>query len=84
MSRSKSTYTLRLRAFPVPGFADVIPEGFDRVEKGFITEPDFASSRHQRRMLNTRNNPDCSKGTVVEQPVATELRLERASPAATA
>ena len=35
-------------------------------------------------MLHTRNNPGFFKGTVVEQAVADELGLERASPAATA
>ena len=34
-------------------------------------------------MLHTRNNPGFFKDTVVEQAVADELGLERASPAAT-
>ena len=35
-------------------------------------------------MLHTHNNPGFFQGTVVEQAVAGELGLERASPAATA
>jgi hypothetical protein len=55
------------------------------VEKGFVTEQDFREFTFTNAaMLHTRNNSCFFKGTVVEQAVADELGLERASPAATA
>jgi len=69
----------------VPDFADVIPEAFEMVERGFVTEHDFREFTFTNAaMLHTRNNPGFFKGTVVEQAVADELALEKASPAATA
>ena len=71
--------------FDVPDFGDVIPEAFEMVEKGFVTEQDFREFTFTNAaMLHTRNNPAFFKGTVVEQAVTDELGLERASPAATA
>ena len=70
---------------PPPDFADVIPEAFEMVEKGFVTEQDFREFTFTNAaMLHTRNNPGFFKGTVVEQAVADALGQERASPAATA
>jgi hypothetical protein len=55
------------------------------LEKGFVTEQDFRELTFTNvAMLHTRNNPGFFKGTVVEQAVADELGLERASPAAIA
>jgi len=55
------------------------------VEKGFVTEHDFREFTFTNAaMLHTRNSPGFFKGTVVEQAVADELGLKRASPAATA
>jgi hypothetical protein len=55
------------------------------VGKGFVTEQDFREFAFTNSaMLHTRNNPAFFKGTVVEQAVADELGLEKASPAATA
>jgi hypothetical protein len=49
-----------------------------------VTEQDFREFTFTNAaMLHTRNNPDFFKDTVVEQAVADELGLERASPAAT-
>jgi hypothetical protein len=49
------------------------------------TEQDFREFTFTNAaMLHTRNNPGFFKGTVVEQAVADELGLKRASPAATA
>jgi len=63
----------------------VIPEAFEMLEKGFVTEQDFRELTFTNvAMLHTRNNPGFFKGTVVEQAVADELDLETASPAATA
>ena len=69
--------------FDVPDFADVIPEAFEMVEKGFVTEQDFRDFTFSNAaMLHTRNNQGFFKHTVVEQTVADELGLERTSPAA--
>jgi hypothetical protein len=55
------------------------------VEKGFVTDQDFREFTFSNAaMLHTRNNPDFFKDTVVEQAVADELGLKRASPAVTA
>ena len=71
--------------FDVPDFREVIPEAFEMVEKGFVTEQDFREFTFTNAaMLHARNNPGFFKDTVVEQAVADELGLKRASPAATA
>ena len=57
----------------------------EMVEKGIVTEQDFREFTFTNAaMLHTRNNPGFFKGTVVEQAVADELGLKRASPTATA
>jgi hypothetical protein len=63
----------------------VIPEAFEMVEKGFVTEQDFCEFTFiNAAMLHTRSNSRFFKGTLVEQAVAGELvRLEKASLAAT-
>ena len=59
--------------FDVPDFREVIPEAFEMVEKGFVTEHDFREFTFTNAaMLHTRNNPCFFKGTVVEQAVADE------------
>ncbi|HEX2244669.1 MAG TPA: hypothetical protein VHK27_15755, partial [Gammaproteobacteria bacterium] len=63
--------------FDVPDFREVIPEAFELVEKGLITEEDFREFTFTNAArLHTRNNPDFFKGTVVEQAVAHELGLQ--------
>ena len=63
--------------FDVPDFREVIPEAFEMVEKGFVTEQDFREFTFiNAARLHTRNNPDFFKDTVVEQAVADELGLE--------
>lgn len=63
--------------FDVPDFKEVIPEAFELVEKGFITEQDFREFTFTNAAsLHTRNNPEFFKGTVVEKAVADELGLK--------
>ena len=63
--------------FDVPDFKEVIPEAFEMVEKGFVTEQDFREFTFTNAAsLHTRNNPDFFKGTVVERAVADELGLK--------
>ena len=54
----------RHQALLAAGFADVIPEAFEMVEKGFVTEQDFREFTFTyAAMLHTRNNPGFFKGT---------------------
>ncbi|MGH8667353.1 MAG: amidohydrolase family protein [Burkholderiales bacterium] len=60
--------------FDVPDFRDVIPEAFEMVEHGFVTEQDFREFTFTNAArLHTRNNPGFFTGTVVEKAVADEL-----------
>jgi len=71
--------------FDVPDFREVIPEAFEMVEKGFVTEQDFREFTFTNAArLHTRNNPDFFKDTVVERAVADELGLKAALSAANA
>jgi hypothetical protein len=80
--RLRPVFSSDFTHFDVPDFREVIPEAFETVEKGFVTEQDFREFTFTNAaMLHTRNNPGFFKGTVVEQAVADELGLERASPA---
>jgi predicted TIM-barrel fold metal-dependent hydrolase len=83
--RLRPVFSSDFTHFDVPDFADVIPEAFEMVEKGFVTEQDFREFTFTNAaMLHTRNNPDFFKGTVVEQAVADELGLKTVSSAANA
>lgn len=71
--------------FDVPDFGEVVPEAFELVEKGFVTEEDFKEFTFTNAArLHTRNNPDFFRGTVVEREVAEELGLTRRAAAASA
>jgi hypothetical protein len=62
--------------FDVPDFREVIPEAFEMVERGFMTEQDFREFTFTNAArLHTRNNSAFFKGTVVEQAVENELGL---------
>jgi hypothetical protein len=62
--------------FDVPDFREVIPEAYELVEDGFVTEQDFREFTFANAArLHTRNNPSFFRGTVVEQAVADELDL---------
>jgi predicted TIM-barrel fold metal-dependent hydrolase len=60
--------------FDVPAFDDVIPEAYEMVERGWMSEQDFREFTFTNAArLHTRNNADFFKGTVVESAVASEL-----------
>lgn len=62
--------------FDVADFNDVIPEAFEIVEKGYVTEQDFREFTFTNAaLLHTHNNPAVFKGTVVEKAVAEEVGL---------
>jgi predicted TIM-barrel fold metal-dependent hydrolase len=72
--RLRPVFSSDFTHFDVPDFGEVIPEAFELVEKGFVTEQDFREFTFSNAArLHTRNNPDFFKGTVVEQAVAKEL-----------
>jgi hypothetical protein len=82
--RLRPVFSSDFTHFDVPDFADVIPEAFDMVEKGFVTEQDFREFTFTNAaMLHTRNNPGFFKATVVEQAVAMSwvLKQHRGLPA---
>ncbi len=73
--RLRPVFSSDFTHFDVPDFNDVIPEAFEIVEKGYITEQDFREFTFANAArLHTGNNPHFFKGTVVEQAVADELR----------
>ena len=75
--RLRPVFSSDFTHFDVPDFKEVIPEAFEMVEKGFVTEQDFREFTFTNAArLHTRNNPDFFKGTVVEQAVADELGLK--------
>jgi hypothetical protein len=83
--RLRPVFSSDFTHFDVPDFREVIPEAFEMVEKGFVTEQyfqDFTFTNAAR--LHTRNNPDFFKGTVVEHAVADELGLKTPLSVATA
>jgi hypothetical protein len=83
--RLRPVFSSDFTHFDVPDFAEVIPEAFELVEKGFVTEQDFREFTFvNAARLHTRNNPNFFKGTVVEQAVAEELGLKTSLAAATA
>src|SRR6266403_2205500 len=74
--RLRPVFSSDFTHFDVPDFREVIPEAFEMVEKGFVTEQDFREFTFTNAArLHTGNNPGFFKGTVVEQAVAGELGL---------
>jgi hypothetical protein len=60
--RLRPVFSSDFTHFDVPDFADVIPEAFEIVEKGFVTEQDFREFTFANAaMLHTRNNPNSSR-----------------------
>jgi predicted TIM-barrel fold metal-dependent hydrolase len=72
--RLRPVFSSDFTHFDVPDFGEVIPEAFEMVEKGHVTEQDFREFTFTNAArLHTRNNPDFFKGTVVEEAVADEI-----------
>ncbi|HXF77090.1 MAG TPA: amidohydrolase, partial [Methylomirabilota bacterium] len=75
--RLRPVFSSDFTHFDVPDFKEVIPEAFELVEKGFITEEDFREFTFTNAArLHTRNNPEFFKGTAVEKAVAEALGLK--------
>jgi predicted TIM-barrel fold metal-dependent hydrolase len=72
--RLRPVFSSDFTHFDVPDFEEVMPEAFEMVEKGFMTEQDFREFTFTNAArLHTRNNANFFKGTVVEKAVAEEL-----------
>ena len=75
--RLRPVFSSDITHFDVPDFADVVPEAYENVEKGFMNEQDFREFTFTNAaLLHTRNNANFFKGMVVEQAVADELGLK--------
>src|SRR5262245_155956 len=75
--RLRPVFSSDFTHFDVPDFREVIPEAFEMVEKGFVTEQDFREFTFvNAARLHTRNNPDFFKGTAGERAVDDELGLK--------
>ena len=75
--RLRPVFSSDFTHFDVPDFRDVIPEAFEMVEKGYVTDQDFREFTFTNAArLHTGNNPQFFKGTVVEDAVADELGLK--------
>lgn len=74
--RLRPVFSSDFTHFDVPDFEEVIPEAYEMLERGWVTEQDFREFTFTNAaMLHTRNNPQFFKGTVVEREVAAELNL---------
>jgi predicted TIM-barrel fold metal-dependent hydrolase len=83
--RLRPVFSSDFTHFDVPDFREVMPEAFEMVEKGWVTEQDFREFTFANAArLHTRNNPDFFRGTVVEQAVAEELGFGKPRRAAAA
>ena len=75
--RLRPVFSSDFTHFDVPDFEAVVPEAFELVQKGWITEQDFRDFTFTNAVrLHTRNNRDFFKGTAVERAVANELGIE--------
>jgi predicted TIM-barrel fold metal-dependent hydrolase len=75
--RLRPVFSSDFTHFDVPDFREVIPEAFELVEHGCVTEQDFREFTFTNAArLHTRNNPNFFAGTVVEKAVAEELAAE--------
>jgi len=60
--------------FDVPDFGEVMPEAYENVERGFMSEQDFREFTFTNvARLHAGNNPAFFAGTAVEKAVAAEL-----------
>ena len=76
--RLRPVFSSDFAHFDVPDFEDVMPEAFEMLERGFMTEQDFREFTFvNAARLHTGNNAGFFTGTVVQQAVADELALGR-------
>jgi predicted TIM-barrel fold metal-dependent hydrolase len=77
-ARLRPVFSSDFTHFDVPDFAEVVPEAFEMLERGHMTEQDFREFTFTNAArLHTGNNPAFFAGTAVERAVADELKLGR-------
>jgi predicted TIM-barrel fold metal-dependent hydrolase len=75
-ARLRPVFSSDFTHFDVPDFREVIPEAFELLEHGFVTEQDFKEFTFTNAArLHTRTNPSFFAGTAIEHAVAEELDL---------
>lgn len=76
-ARLRPVFSSDFAHFDVPDFEDVMPEAFEMLERGFMSEQDFREFTFvNAARLHTGNNPGFFAGTAVQQAVADELGLK--------
>ncbi len=61
--RMRPVFSSDFTHFDVPDFEEVVPEAYEMVERGFVTEQDFREFTFTNAArLHTRNNPDFFEG----------------------
>ena len=78
-ARLRPVFSSDFTHFDVPDFAEVVPEAYELLEHGFVSETDlreFTFANAAR--LHTRTNASFFEGTAVEHEVARELGLKTA------
>ncbi|MBV8084733.1 MAG: amidohydrolase family protein [Chloroflexi bacterium] len=75
-ARLRPLFSSDFTHFDVPHFDEVVPEAYEMVEKGWLTEADFRDFTFANAArLHATNNPAFFAGTVVEAAVTAELGL---------
>jgi hypothetical protein len=75
-ARLRPVFSSDFTHFDVPDFEEVLPEAYEMVEKGFLTDQDFREFTFANAArLHTGTNANFFKGTAVEGAVADELDL---------
>ena len=78
-ARLRPVFSSDLSHWDSPVLAEIVPEAYELVEKGFLTEDDFRDFAFANAVrLHGGMNPDFFKGSPVEQAAAEEL--DRARP----
>lgn len=76
-ARLRPVFSSDFTHFDVPDFAEVIPEAFELLEHGFVTEQDFREFTFSNAArLHTRTNPSFFEATAIEHQVTNELGLK--------
>jgi predicted TIM-barrel fold metal-dependent hydrolase len=73
-AKLKAVFSSDISHFDVPVMADVLPEAYEMVEKGWLNEEDFREFMFSNAVeLHGKMNPDFFKGTTVEREAAAVL-----------
>lgn len=77
-ARLKALFSSDIGHFDVPDITEVVPEAYEMVEHGLITEDDFRDFTFTNSVrLHGLGNPDFFRGTTIERPAAEVLASSR-------